>query len=172
MTKQDILENRLKPVFLGIGSNLGNRVNNIMHACYLISKFCIIYKISKIYESKSWPNEKFPKYLNIIIKCNTKLDPETLLANLKYIERKLGRKKAKKNYPRRCDIDIIDFKGFKYNSNNIDIPHPRLLDRNFVLVPLFEIEKSWKYPKTEKSIYKFIKKLDLKSLRSIKIFAN
>ena len=172
MTKRDILENHLKPVFLGIGSNLGDRVNNIMNACYLISKFCTIYKISKIYESKSWPNEKFPEYLNIIIKCNTNLNPEILLANLKYIERKLGRKKAKKNYPRKCDIDIIDFKGFKYNSDNIDIPHPRLLDRNFVLLPLFEIEKGWKYPKTEQSIYKFVKKLDLKSLRSIKIFAN
>ena len=91
MIKQDILENHLKPIYLGIGSNLGDRVNNITRACYLISQFCVIYKISNLYESKSWPNEKFPKYLNIIIKCNTNLEAEILLENLKSIERQLGR---------------------------------------------------------------------------------
>ena len=172
MIKQDILENHLKPIYLGIGSNLGDRVNNITRACYLISQFCVIYKISNLYESKSWPNEKFPKYLNIIIKCNTNFEAETLLENLKSIERQLGRKKNKINYPRECDIDIIDFKGYEYKNNYVNIPHPRLSNRNFVLVPLFEIDKKWKYPKTDVSIYKLIEKLGIKSLRSIKIFTN
>ncbi len=172
MTKQDILENHLKPIYLGIGSNLGNRVNNITKACYLLSQFCKIHKISNFYESKSWPNEKFPKFLNIIIKCNTNIELEPLLIKLKKIEKKLGRKKNKKNFPRQCDIDIIDFKGYKYRSSNINIPHPRLRERNFVLVPLFEVEKKWKYPKTDISIYKLINKLDLKFFKGIKIFTN
>ena len=79
-------------------------------------------------------------------------------------------KKTSKIFPRTCDIDIIDFKGLKFHNKNIKVPHPRLLNRNFVLVPLFEIEKNWKHPKNNITIDKLIKNLDLKSLRSIKIF--
>ena len=170
MIKQDILENHPKPVYLGIGSNIGNRITNINKACHLLTNFCSIVKISNFYESNSWPNEKFPKYLNIIIKCNTVLKPILLLKNLKNIETSLGRKKNKKNFPRTCDIDIIDFKGLKHNDKFLQIPHPRMLNRNFVLFPLFEIEKNWKHPKNNISIDRLLKKLDLKSLRSIKIY--
>ena len=170
MTKPDILENHHKPVYLGIGSNIGNRINNINKACHLLTNFCSIIRISKFYETNSWPNEKLPKYLNIIIKCNTNLKPVSLLQNLKNIEFLLGRKKNKKNFPRTCDIDIIDFKGLKKQNKYIKIPHPRMYNRNFVLFPLFEIEKNWKHPKNNISIDKLIKNLDLKSLRSIKIF--
>ena len=170
MIKRDILENHPKPVYLGIGSNIGNRLNNINKACHLLTNFCSIIKISKFYESNSWPNENFPKYLNIIIKCNTVLKPILLLKNLKNIETSLGRKKNRKNFPRTCDIDIIDFKGLKQNDKFLQIPHPRMLNRNFVLFPLFEIEKNWKHPKNNISIDKLLKKLDLKSLRSIKIY--
>ena len=169
-TKQDILENPHKAVYLGIGSNVGNRINNINYACYLLSNFCSIYKVSKYYETNSWPNENFPKYLNIILKCKTKLNPFSLIKKLKNIEIKLGRKRKIKNFPRTCDIDIIDFKGLKFKKENIEVPHPRLLKRNFVLFPLFEIEKLWRYPKTNITIDKLIKNLDIKSLRSIKIF--
>ncbi len=170
MTKLGILENHHKPIYLGIGSNIGNRINNINKACHLLSNFCSIIKISKFYETNSWPNEKFPKYLNIILKCNSNLKPSSFLKNLKNIEVLLGRKKNKKNFPRTCDIDIIDFKGIKKKNKNINIPHPRMTNRNFVLFPLFEIEKNWKHPKSNISIDKLIEKLDLKSLRSIKIF--
>ncbi len=170
MIKQDILENHPKPVYLGIGSNIGNRITNINKACHLLLNFCSIIKISNFYESNSWPNEKFPKYLNIIIKCNTVLKPILLLKNLKNIETSLGRKKNEKNFPRTCDIDIIDFKGLEQNDKSLQIPHPRMLNRNFVLFPLFEIEKNWKHPKNNISIDRLLKKLDLKSLRSIKIY--
>ncbi len=170
MTKPDILENHHRPVYLGIGSNIGNRINNINKACHLLTNFCSIIRISKFYETNSWPNEKLPKYLNIVIKCNTDLKPITLLKNLKNIEFLLGRKKNKKNLPRTCDIDIIDFKGLKKRNKYIKIPHPRMSNRNFVLFPLFEIEKNWKHPKNNISIEKLIKNLELKSLRSIKIF--
>ena len=170
MIRLDILENHHKPIYLGIGSNIGNRINNINRACHLLTNFCLIIKKSKFYETNSWPNENFPKYLNVIIKCNTVLKPMSLLKKLKDIETFLGRKKNKKNFPRICDIDIIDFKGLKKNDKYLKVPHPRMLNRNFVLFPLFEIEKNWKHPKNNISIYKLLKKLDLKSLRSIKIY--
>ena len=107
--------------------------------------------------------------MNIILKCNTKLDPFTLLFNIKKIEKKLGRKSKKRNFPRTCDIDIIDYKCIKFKKKFVEIPHPRLCNRNFVLFPLFEIEKTWKHPKTKISIEKLLKNLDIKSLRGIKI---
>ena len=168
--RQDILENPHKPVFLGIGSNVGNRINNINYACYLLNNFCSISKVSNYYETNSWPNENYPKYLNLILKCKTKLNPFSLINKLKNIEKKLGRKKNIKNFPRTCDIDIIDFKGLEQNDKSLQIPHPRMLNRNFVLFPLFEIEKNWKHPKNNISIDRLLKKLDLKSLRSIKIY--
>ena len=168
--RQGILENRHSPVYLGIGSNIGNRLNNISKASYLLSNFCEISKISNFYETNSWPNKNYRKYLNVIIKCYTNLNPILLLKNIKIIEKKLGRVNKIKNYPRTCDIDIIDFKGLKYHKNNIDIPHPRLSERNFVLVPLYEIEKTWKHPKSNISIHNLLKNLDLNSLRGIKFF--
>ena len=104
------------------------------------------------------------------MKCKTNLDPFSLIKKLKDIEKKLGRKKNIRNFPRTCDIDIIDFRGLKFKKQNIEVPHPRLLKRNFVLLPLFEIEKGWRYPETNITIDKLIKNLDIKSLVSIKIF--
>ena len=170
MIRRDILENHHKPIYLGIGSNIGNRKNNINRACYFINDFCTIKYVSNFYETKSWPKEYYPKYLNIILKCYSNLRPCSLLKRLKKIEKTLGRKKTARNLPRTCDIDIIDYKGFIHDKINIEIPHPRLSDRNFVLVPLFEIEKRWIFPKTNTTIDELIKNLDIKSLRSIKIF--
>ena len=86
------------------------------------------------------------------------------------MKKNLVEKKNIKNFPRTCDIDIIDFRGLEFKGQNVEVPHPRLLKRNFVLFPLFEIEKRWRYPKTNITIDKLIKNLNIKSLRSIKIF--
>ena len=89
-----------------------------------------------------------------------------------YIEKKLGRKRNKKNEPRICDIDIIDYdnkiikKNFK---NNLSIPHPRMHKRNFVLLPLYEINKDWIHPKYKKNIVNLLSKLSNIDLRSIKL---
>ena len=166
--RQDILENPHKPVFLGIGSNVGNRINNINYACYLLNNFCSISKVSNYYETNSWPNENYPKYLNVILKCKTKLNPFSLINKLKNIEKKLGRKKNIKNFPRTCDIDIIDFKGLKFKKENIEVPHPRLLKRNFVLFPLFEIQKNWIHPDKQIDVKTLISLLPDRDIRSIK----
>ena len=88
------------------------------------------------------------------------------------MKKKLGRKKSLINRPRICDIDILDYKGQIYklyaNNNKLIIPHPRLHSRNFVLIPLFEIEKDWKHPIKKSKIHDLIGKLDNSSLYSIK----
>tara|TARA_Y100001970_G_scaffold273231_1_gene371113 strand:+ start:1301 stop:1828 length:528 start_codon:yes stop_codon:yes gene_type:complete len=171
--KQDILENRVNTAFLAIGSNLGNKKKNIEIAKFLLEANSIkIIKSSNIYESYSWPNKNHPKFYNIVIKVVTKINPLNLFFIIKDIERNLGRKKTSINKPRTCDIDILDYKGqiFKlsYNNNKLIIPHPRLHKRNFVLFPLFEIEKNWKHPSKKSKIKELLAKLDNSSLYSIK----
>ena len=173
MIKQDILESLVNTAYLGIGSNLGSRKNYIERAKYLIKNLNIhIVKSSSIYETPSWPNSIHPKYFNAVIKIKTKLNPQNLFVKIKEIEKKLGRTKSKKNSPRTCDIDIIDFNGeifdFKVNQQKLTIPHPRLIDRNFVLFPLFEIDKNWKHPQKKSKIIDLIDNLGMNSLRAIK----
>jgi len=172
--KLDTLENHNKIIFLGIGSNLGNRIKNIRRTYRFISFFCKIINISNYYETKSWPNANYPKYLNIIVKCTTDLSLQSLFKKLKDIEKKLGRIKKYKNMPRTCDIDIID-----YNQLNLKVslmkdviicPHPRICERNFVLLPLYEVDKKWVHPKNLKTITYLLKKLKPRSLRTIKFF--
>ncbi len=168
MIKQDILENQAKSIYLAIGSNLGNRFKNIEKAKFKLSQNNIkILRSSSYYESLSWPNPKNPKFLNIVLNVKTILDPSKLLNKCKEIETDLGRKKAKKNSPRECDIDLIDYLN-KKNSGKIILPHPRMHTRNFVLLPLFEINKNWRHPISKQHIKYLIFSLSNRDIRSIK----
>jgi 2-amino-4-hydroxy-6-hydroxymethyldihydropteridine diphosphokinase len=169
--KQDTSENLVKIVYLGIGSNLGNKKRYIETAKLKLLNYQIeILKCSSNYESEAWPDPKQPKFINIIVKIKTTLSPFGLLKICNFIEKELGRKRLKKNSPRTCDIDIIDFNQIILNDKrkNITIPHQSLTQRNFVLLPLFEINQSWKHPKTRINIVKLISSLPIRDLRSIK----
>ena len=172
--KQDILENRVKIVLLGLGSNLGNRLLNIEKAKFLLtSNQIIIMNISSYYETDSCPDKTLPKYLNIIVQIKTNLSLLSLFNKIKSIEKKLGRKKMPRNFPRKCDIDIIDFdhkiSSIRSGSLNIQIPHPRLHKRNFVLIPLFEVANKWTHPKLNEKITYLLSKISIYDLRSIKL---
>ena len=171
MKKQDTLENRAKLVYLAIGSNLGNKINNIEITKFELEKYKIkILKTSSNYLSESWPDHTKPNYINIVIKVRTSLAPIDLLKVCNLIEVKMGRVRTTTNAPRVCDIDIIDYNKKILNNKNqqLILPHPRLSIRNFVLLPLFEIEKSWKHPKSKINIVNLINSLPVKDLRSIK----
>ena len=174
MKKQDILEEEANIVYLSIGSNLGNKKINIEQTKYLLtSKYNEILSVSSNYETLSWPNPKHPKFLNIIVKIKTTLNLNNLFILIKNIEKKMGRKQKAKNLPRECDIDIIDFNQknlitFVYK-NKVVVPHPRMHTRNFVLLPLFELNSSWVHPKFRQKISVLINKLASKDIRSIKI---
>ena len=168
MTKQDTSENPAKIVYLGLGSNLGNRKANIEKAIIeLLKNKIIILKLSSYYESLSWPNPKNPKFLNIVIKVNTKLKPKILLSICKKIESLIGRKVSLKNSPRECDIDLIAYKN-KVFKGDISIPHSKMHLRNFVLIPLYELNKNWFHPVLNISIKNLIFSLSIKDIRSIK----
>ena len=168
MTKQDISENLVNIVYLAIGSNLGSRFANIEKAkSFLLGNHINFISVSSYYETPSWPNPKNPKFINIVLKIETLLKPMKLLNLCKLIEIKLGRKKSLKNSPRECDIDIIDFNGLILQDSLI-LPHKMMHKRNFVLFPLFEIEKEWVHPIKKASIKKLILSLRDNDIRSIK----
>jgi len=155
-------------IHLNIGSNLntkfGTKYENISIAIELLIKFKIeISKISNFYATPSYPNNKLPKFINIglLIKCDytyIELLKKTLL-----IEKKIGRIKTKKNDPRVCDIDIIDFNGLIIKKELIKLPHPRCHMRNFVLYPIKEIDPFWIHPILHKNIDFLIEDLTPKS---------
>ncbi len=163
-----MLENLVKEIYLGIGSNLGNKKENIeMTKFKLIINNIKILESSSYYESLSWPNPKNPKFLNIIVKVDTNFTPLELIKVCKNIEKEMGRKKSSKNSPRVCDIDIIDYKNKEINKGLV-LPHPRMHTRNFVLLPMFEIDKDWKHPVLKHNIKKLILSLSNSDIRSIK----
>ena len=171
MKKQDISENLANLAYLAIGSNLGNKVSNIEITKVELEKYKIkILKSSSNYISESWPDPSMPNYINIIIKIKTSLAPLELLKICNLIELKLGRVRVKKNAPRTCDIDIIDYNKMILNEKDsqLILPHPRMSTRNFVLIPLYEVDKSWKHPKSKINIVNLINSLPVKDLRSIK----
>ena len=167
-------------IFLALGSNLsssfGDRFTNISLAISHLKEYGIqIINKSNFYETCSYPNKKDPKFINIVISVRTHLSPVDLMAVLLFIEEKLERKRDKKNNPRTCDIDIIDYNNqvldFKYKNLNLTVPHKKLIFRNFVLLPLQEISPEWKHPITNENISALIYKLseeDKKSILKIK----
>ena len=163
-------------ILLGLGSNLsssfGNRFENIDIAVSALDKYGIqIKKKSSYYESFSFPNKENPKFINIVVKAETVLPPQDLASVLIFIEETLERKRGKKNDPRTCDIDIIDYNNqvidFKYKDLNYVVPHKKLIYRNFVLFPIQEIFPKWKHPKTNELINVLIEKLPKEDKNSI-----
>ena len=157
-------------IYIGIGSNLtssfGNRFKNIELAISFLQEEKIkLIKKSSFYETFSYPNKKDPKFINIVISVESNLSPHDLMSILIGIEEKLERKRNKKNDPRTCDLDIIDYKrkimNFKFSNIELTLPHKEVSNRNFVLYPLKEIYPNWSHPVTKKNIDVLIK--DLKS---------
>ncbi len=154
-------------IHINIGSNLdskyGTRFDNIAIAVQLLVQSKIkIKKISNFYETPSYPNQNFPKFLNIGLLVNYEDSCLSLLNINKLIEKKLGRLKSKKNEPRVIDIDIIDFKKMRDNKKELIIPHPKCHLRNFVLYPILQIDPNWKHPILKKNARFLINKLSQK----------
>ena len=155
-------------IFLGIGSNLsssfGDRFKNIDLAISFLKSCKInIIKKSSLYESFSYPNKSNHKFINSVIAVETKLPPVDLMSVLISVEEKLERKRSKKNDPRTCDLDIIDYNyqimNFKHGDLELTLPHKEMINRNFVLYPLREIYPNWTHPLTKKNINVLIKDL-------------
>ena len=165
-------------IFLSLGSNLPSKFGNSKETllkCYdfFNNTDIQILKKSSLYESVAVPNKLDPKFINSVISIKTNFSAEQLMQYILEVEKKFERKRERLNAPRTCDIDILDFNGEIINiSNNkisLQIPHPRLEQRSFVLYPISEIAKNWKSPLSGKRIDQLIEDLDLETKKSITI---
>lgn len=156
---------------LSLGSNIGNRELHLKEAIKRInSSFIQIEKTSRIYETPPWGFEAEQHFLNMCITIKTHLSPIELLQLLQKIEIDLGRKqKTHVGYAsRNIDIDILTYGQLEINSKELQIPHPRMEDRNFVLLPLQEIAPDFSHPKTAKKINLMI--ADCTDKSSVKVY--
>ncbi len=141
-------------VFLGLGSNLGDRKKNIQDAVRRIQERGIAggIKVSSLYETEPEGVKKQPLFLNGVLEMETDLSPQELLAALKSIEKQGGRKKGWKWGPRIIDLDLLLYGDLVMKEEDLEVPHPLLAERPFVLIPLAEIAPEFVHPVLKKTI--------------------
>ena len=139
-------------VFLGIGTNLGDRERNLQAALAILSQKMVILKESSIYQTAPWGYLEQPAFLNQVIEAQTDLSPLNLLGFLKDTEKALGRQANFRYGPRLIDLDILFYGNRIIQTSRLQVPHPRLAERAFVLVPLAEIAPDFVHPQTKQTI--------------------
>lgn len=138
---------KLNLVWLGLGTNLGDRRRNLVTAAGLIYlKVGPLHEVSGIYKTAAWGVTEQPDFLNQAVCARTVLNPAAVLREINEIENFMGRVRDQKWGPRLIDIDILYFENEIIDETNLKIPHPRIQERNFVLIPLSEIAPDFVHP--------------------------
>jgi 2-amino-4-hydroxy-6-hydroxymethyldihydropteridine diphosphokinase len=139
--------------YIGIGSNLGDREKNCLTAIDRMNEHGVsIVKRSSIIETPPWGMEDQPRFMNMVVAAETVLEPFDLLNTLKEIERNMGRQKTVHWGPRVIDLDILFYDDIILKDSRLEIPHPLVQERDFVLRPLNEIAPGLRHPVTGQSI--------------------
>lgn len=133
-------------VILGLGSNLGDRLSNLRRALVELSQVIEVETVSSLYETEPVGFCDQPWFFNAVCIGTTDSEPMTLLARIKEIERKLGRRPSVRYGPRSIDVDILFYDDRIIATSELQVPHPRLAERAFVLVPLTEVAPQLVHP--------------------------
>ncbi len=152
-------------VYLALGSNMGNRLSNLKAAVLNLTPQMTVKQKSSVYETPPWGFTEQDAFLNQVVKVTTYLEPEPLLRHLKRMETALGRVPNFQNGPRVIDIDILFFDKMIINTPPLVVPHPRLHERAFVLVPLAEIEPDFVHPILQRPINKILEDVDRSEIK-------
>lgn len=132
--------------YLGFGANLGNPTQTFSQACERIEGFAEILGFSKLYRSKPYGFAEQPSFVNAAARIRTTLSPNELLTKLQETERALGKKVIRENGPRVIDLDLLIYDDLALDSAELQLPHPGILERDFVLRPLLDLNPELTHP--------------------------
>jgi 2-amino-4-hydroxy-6-hydroxymethyldihydropteridine diphosphokinase len=154
-------------VYLAMGSNLGVRSANLKNAINNLTPQMNVKAKSHVYETAPWGFTDQPAFLNQVVKAETYLEPEALLQHLKRLESVMGRVPSFQNGPRLIDIDILFFDDLVLDSPIVQIPHPRLHERAFVLMPLNDLCPDLVHPVLQKSVSELLLATDMTKVNRV-----
>jgi len=151
-------------VYIGIGSNLGDRQGNCRNAIALFAENRInVTKVSSMIETEPWGVKDQPGFINMAVEAETGMEPEELLETLKKIERDMGRVTDVRWGPRLIDLDILFYDDLVFSTPDLEIPHPYIQEREFVLKPLAEIAEDFMHPVFRKNVRQLLKDIEISS---------
>lgn len=154
-------------VFLSLGTNLGNRAANLRAALAGLAPALRVRRASPVYETEPWGYTDQPAFLNQVIEAETSLSPDDLLATLKRLEEDLGRKPTFRYGPRLIDLDVLFYDDQVVEGENLAIPHPRIAERAFVLVPLADLAPDFVHPQRGQTVREMLAALDPGGIRPV-----
>lgn len=154
-------------VYIALGSNLGDRSANLRSAIAGLPPAVVPTAVSSVYETPPWGYEEQPAFLNQVVQGTTRLPPVRLMEYLKELEKRIGRRPTFRNGPRVIDLDILFYDQEVCESHRLTIPHPRLQERAFVLVPLAELAPDLFHPVLQKTIRELLTQIDSSSIKIV-----
>ncbi len=155
--------------YIGLGANIGNREANLRMALRGITRMARVEKMSALYETDPVGSAGQPAFYNAVCRIQTGLEPESLLRFLKTLEHEIGRRSGGERWgPRPIDLDILLYEDRIIHADELEVPHPRLAERAFVLLPLAEIAPDARHPRRNETIAKLARAADSSGVRRIK----
>jgi 2-amino-4-hydroxy-6-hydroxymethyldihydropteridine diphosphokinase len=155
----------LAQIYIALGSNMGDRVDSLEKAIQMLTPEIQLVSKSSIYETDPWGYEDQDAFLNQVIHAETKLEPQGVLVKLKSIESEMGRQETFRYGPRVIDLDLLFYNDLILSTDKLQIPHPQIPNRAFVLIPLREIAPDLNHPALGQSITELAAEVSKKGVR-------